>query len=83
MEITIKGKDEKLLKLIEQLAKELDLSISSPSTKLKESLNKNNGEELYKLMKEKAAAGGIKSIKDPLKWQKEQRQDKPFYGREE
>lgn len=81
MEITIKGKDKKLLKLVEQYAIDLGLTIT-PSKKPKKNNNKNNGEELYKLMKEKAKAGGIKSIKDPVKWQKEQRKDRPLYGRE-
>lgn len=82
MEITISGKDRKSLKLVEELAKKLGLSISPPKKSAKP-LNKNNGEELYKLMKEKAKAGGIKSIKNPVKWQREQRKDKPLYGREE
>lgn len=82
MEIRISGKDKKSLKLLEELAKKLGLSTLVLTT-TKKSSSKNNGEELYKLMKEKAKAGGIKSIDDPLEWEREQRKDKPLYGREE
>lgn len=82
MEITISGKNMERLRLVQELAEELGLSIAS-SLEQQKSSNRDNGEELYKLMKEKATAGGIKSIKDPVKWQKEQRKDKPLYGREE
>lgn len=82
MEITISGNDRKRLQQVIDLAKKLGLQIySSTTTKKKE--HKKNGEELYKLMTEKAKSGGIKSIKDPLAWQKEQRKDKPLYGRKE
>ncbi len=79
MEITISGKDRKRIRLVEELAEELGLSISSKSS---ESKRKPNGETLYKLMKEKAESGGISEIDDPVKWQREQRKDKPLYGRE-
>lgn len=79
MEITISGKDKKRIKLVEELAKELGLSIS---LKLSEKEKEPNGQALYKLMKEKAESGGISEIEDPIKWQREQRKDKPLYGRE-
>ena len=82
MEITISGNDRKRLQQVKDLAEKLGLSISSSKAGIKNS-SKNNGEKLYKLMKEKAAAGGIKSIEDPVTWQKEQRKDKPLYGRDE
>ena len=80
MEITIYSKHRKRLLLVEQLALELGLSISKPSSSA-ESTNKRNGKKLYKLMKEKAEIGGIKEIKDPVKWQREQRKDTPLHGR--
>lgn len=79
MEITISGKDKKRIKLVEELAKELGLSIHSKSMSEQD---KNNGRDLYKLMEEKAKSGGIQEIKDPVKWQREIRKDKPLYGRE-
>lgn len=82
MELTISGRDKKRLKLIEELAEEMGLNINRSKNANKEDIH-SNGEELYKLMKEKAASGGIKSIKDPVAWQKEQRTDKPLYGRNE
>ncbi|MBA3985464.1 MAG: hypothetical protein H0X63_02565 [Flavobacteriales bacterium] len=81
MEITISGKDKKLLQQVEALAKRLGLEIKRPLKKKKEK-KKNKSEELYKLMEEMAASGGITSIKDPVKWQREVREDKKLYGRE-
>ncbi len=79
MKITISGKDKKRMELIEKLAEELGLSIFSKSFDKK---REPNGQALYKLMKEKAESGGISEIEDPVKWQREQRKDKPLYGRE-
>lgn len=79
MKITISGKDKKRMELIEKLAEELGLSIFSKSSDKK---REPNGQSLYKLMKEKAESGGISEIEDPVKWQREQRKDKPLYGRE-
>ena len=85
MEITISGKDKKLLMKIEALAKRLGLQIDKSFEKEKEQTqNKPNGEELYQLMQEAAARGDLfKSISDPVAWQKEQRKDKVLDGREE
>lgn len=82
MEITIKGDDKKLLKLIEQLAKELGLSVKTEKKVDDELSDKERSEKLYQLMKEMADSGGIESIKDPVAWQREIREDKPLYGRE-
>ena len=83
MEITISGKDRKLLEQVETLAKRLGLEINKPLKKEK-TKKKPNGEELYKLMKEAASRGDLfKSIPDPVAWQKEQRKDRVLYGREE
>ncbi|RAV27562.1 hypothetical protein [Sinomicrobium soli] len=76
MEITISGKDKKLLQQVEALAKRLGLEIKRPVKK------KNRSEKLYNLMEEMAASGGISSIKDPVKWQREMRKDRKLYGRE-
>lgn len=82
MEITISGKDEKRIKLVEELAKELGLSIKKPTLDEKELTDAERSERLYQLMEEMAESGGIESIKDPVAWQREIRKDKPLYGRE-
>lgn len=81
MEITISGKDKKSIQKVEALAKRLGLQVQNPLSKEKEE-TKNNSEELYKLMEEMATSGGITSIKDPVKWQREVRKDKKLYGRD-
>jgi|AntDeeMinimDraft_5_1070356.scaffolds.fasta_scaffold00088_19 hypothetical protein len=87
MELTIKGNDEKRLNLIEKLAEELGLAIEKKQTEQRTDKRGESQEErsekLYELMGEMAASGGIKSIKDPIAWQREIRKDKPLYGREE
>lgn len=86
MEITISGKDKKLLKLIEKLARELGLSITKSKLDNKSDQtavsDEERSEKLYQLMKEMAESGGIESIKDPIAWQREVREDKKLYGRE-
>lgn len=82
MEITISGKDKRRLKLVEELAEELGLTICVKNEKSSEKSQKERSERLYQLMKEKAETGGIESIKDPKAWQREIRKDKPLYGRE-
>mgnify|MGYP006430896015 CR=1 FL=1 len=81
MELTISGKDENRLQQVEDLAKSLGLDIKKPLEN-DETPEKPNGEELYKLMKDMAESGGVTSIKDPVKWQKEIRKDKKLFGRE-
>lgn len=81
MEITISGKDKKSIQKVEALAKRLGLQVQTPPSKEKEE-TKNNSEELYKLMEEMATSGGITSIKNPVKWQREVRKDKKLYGRD-
>lgn len=86
MEITISGKDKKRLLLIEKLAMELGLSIKksrSQKTEINEESPEEHAEELYHLMEEMAASGAFQSIKDPIAWQREIREDKPLYGRED
>lgn len=86
MEITISGKDEKRLRLVEQLAKELGLSItksnSNETEQTEEITAKEKSERLYRLMTDMAESGGLDSIKDPIEWQREVREDKKLYGRE-
>jgi hypothetical protein len=83
MEITISGKDKKLLQQVEALAQHLGLKIYKPLKKEKRQ-KKANGEELHKLMKEAASRGDLfKSIPEPVEWQREQRKDRILYGREE
>ena len=81
MEITISGKDKKLLQQVEALARRLGLQIKKSIEKEKVGED-DKSEKLYQLMKEMAESGGIKSIKDPVAWQKEVREDRKLYGRE-
>lgn len=86
MQITISGKNKKLLKLIADLAQELGLSIDKSMENIQEIepelTDEERSEKLYQLMEEMAASGGIESIQDPVKWQREVREDKKLYGRE-
>ena len=86
MEIIISGKDKKRLKLVEQLAKELGLSITKSKLDSKseepELSDEERSEKLYQLMEEMAASGGIESIKDPVAWQKEIRKERSLPGRD-
>lgn len=83
MQITISGKDKKLLKQVEALAKRLGLDIEKPLNQ-KTKQEKLRREELFKLMKEASAKGDLfQSIPDPVEWQREQRRDRVLYGREE
>jgi len=83
MEITISGKDKKLLEQVAALAKRLGLQVKNPLKK--ETLKKENtSEKLYQLMEKAAAEGGLfASIKNPVAWQREQRKDRVLPGREE
>ena len=72
------------MRQVEALARKLGLQIKSSIEKEKvETEKENKSEKLYQLMQEMAASGGIKSIKDPVAWQREQRKDDVLYGREE
>ena len=85
MEITISGKDKKLLKQVEALARRLGLQIKSSIEKEKvKKEEENRSEKLYQLMQEAAESGGVfQSIEDPVAWQREQRKDRALFGREE
>jgi len=86
MEIIISGKNKKRLKLVEQLAKELGLSITKSKLDSKseepELSEEERSEKRYQLMEEMAASGAFSSIKDPVAWQRKVREDKKLYGRE-
>ena len=83
MEIVVSGRDAKLIRLIEKLAVELGLSTRVVKGAKEEELrSKERSERLYRLMENMAASGGIKSVKDPVAWQREVREDKKLYGRE-
>lgn len=82
MEITISGKDKKRIKLVEELAIELGLSIKKSTQDETELTDAERSEELYQLMEEMAQSGAFQSIKDPVKWQKEQRKDRSLPGRQ-
>jgi len=82
MEIVISGTDKKRMKLIEEMAKELGLSITRKSNNYKEIAEEKRSEELYQLMEEMANQNLFNSIKDPIAWQREQRKDRTLPGRE-
>jgi len=83
MEIVVSGRDAKLIRLIEKLAVELGLNTRVVKGAKEEELrSKERSERLYRLMENMAASGGIKSVKDPVAWQREVREDKKLYGRE-
>jgi hypothetical protein len=84
MEIIISGEDKNLVKKVEDLARSLGLQIKRKIKDENRGPEKTtpNGEALYSLMTEMAKSGGIKSIPEPLTWQKELRQDRTLYGRE-
>lgn len=83
MEITISGKDKKLLQQVEDYAKRLGLIIHNHNKIEKEKTTKEtNAAELYQLMEDMAASGGVTSIKNPEEWQREVRKDKKLYGRD-
>lgn len=82
MEIIISGKDEKRIKLVEELAKELGLSIKKSIPNRKELIDAKRTKEFYRLMEEMAESGAFQNIKDPVKWQKEQRKDRSLPGRQ-
>lgn len=83
MQITISGKDKKLLQQVEDYAKRLGLTIHNRLKKEK-TTKETNAAELYQLMEEAASRGDLfKSIPDPVAWQKEQRKDKLLPNREE
>lgn len=79
MKLTISGNDKSYLEQVENLAIKLGLSVVKSDVDKKD---KNDQSGLLKLMKDKAALGGITSIKDPVEWQKAVREDRPLYGRE-
>ena len=81
MEIIISGEDKKLLRQVETLAKRLGLQVRNPLQK--EKMNKGKkSEKFQKLLEEVAAQGELfTSIKDPVAWQLEQREDRALPGR--
>lgn len=86
MKLTLESQNPKLLALIEELARQLGIKVTSQSNEVKKEVKKTSrkrNEKLYHLMKEKAERGGVSSIKDPQKWQQEVREDKALYGRDE
>ena len=50
--------------------------------KMSESERRERGEGMAAALREIASRGGIKSIPDPVAWQREIREDKPLFGRE-
>ncbi|MBV9241030.1 MAG: hypothetical protein JO314_03390 [Acidobacteria bacterium] len=56
----------------------VDVQVVATSRKAKRS----SGKKMAQLMTKIAAAGGIPSIKDPVKWQSEIRRDRPLPGRD-
>lgn len=82
MEIVISGVDEKRIKLIETMAKELGLSIKRKLKESEQLSDKERAEELFQLMEEMAEQNLFNKIKDPVAWQREQRKDRILPGRD-
>lgn len=79
MKLIISGNDKDDLEQVEHLAVKLGLSVVKSDV---DRTDKTDRSELLKLMRDKAAMGGITSIQDPVEWQKAVREDRPLYGRE-
>ena len=58
----------------------IDVIVVSPNPKLKKPNGKKMAEAL-RALRALADGGGIKSIKDPVKWQRAIRKDRPLPGR--
>jgi hypothetical protein len=80
MQVLIESKNRKDLNIIRQLAERLGVSVidvAENDNSSKADHYENRPEDgLFKLMSEKAKEGGIKSIQDPMEWQKSIRQDR-------
>lgn len=74
--ITISTEDPQLIDQILNLIKD-----EQATYHLEKSENKSS-EKLVEIMNQVAASATIKSIKDPLLWQKEVRKDKKLLGRD-
>lgn len=79
MKLIISGNDKDDLEQVEHLAVKLGLSVVKSDV---DRTDKTDRSELLKLMRDKAAMGGITSIQDPVEWQKAVREDRPLYGRD-
>ena len=78
MEIPLSGK-EGSIREIKAHARCLGLKIYE-NKEDEDALEGSNAEELYQLMEDMAASGGVTSIKDPVKWQREVRKDRRSFG---
>ncbi|WP_158858667.1 hypothetical protein [Lunatibacter salilacus] len=74
--ITICTEDPQLIDQITNLIKD------EKATYLLEQSSNNSSEKLVEIMNQLAASTPIKSIKDPLLWQKDVRKDKKLLGRD-
>lgn len=79
MKITISGNDKDHLEQVKNFAIKLGLSVVKSDV---DRTVKTERSGLLKLMRDKAAMGGITSIQDPVEWKKAVREDRPLYGRE-
>jgi hypothetical protein len=75
MKITISGNDKDDLEQVEKFAIKLGLSVVKSDV---DRAGKTDRSGLLKLMRDKAAMGGITSIQDPVEWQKVVRENRPF-----
>jgi len=57
---------------------EVDVTVVSES----KALPRSNGKKMAEALRKIAELGGIKSIPDPVAWQREIRKDRPLPGRE-
>jgi hypothetical protein len=79
MQVLIESKNQKDLNIIRQLAERLGVSVIDISEKdfppKANEMNKSK-DGLFELMSKKAKEGGIRSIQNPMEWQKSIRQDR-------
>lgn len=75
MEITISGKDKKLLRQVEELAIRLGLSISKT-----EKVQENKKEKVLEALENLSRINAFADIDDPVAWQREQRKDRVIDG---
>ena len=73
MKLIISGNDKDDLEQVENLAVKLGLSVLKNNS---DTPDKMDPSEFLKLMRDKAAMGGITSIEDPVEWQKAIREDR-------
>jgi len=74
MELTISIKDKKIYASLLQFLKSLGIKVDAKKNGKRQNLS--TGEKMANALDKLARSGGIKSISNPLSWQKESRKDR-------